>query len=837
MKTVRYLMLLSLLTTLALPGLLLGQGQINLSNTNQQSELPAVIARPNGEIMVVWGEGYHFNADSVLHYRVYKPGSGWTEAKVAVPRRYSSAFPQLAVDSKGDVHMSYMDGASSYHREIFYAKYVNGNWTTPEMIFESPQLNSTWPRIDVEGNRIYILWCHNYTPPVDGIRQRQDIYLQEKTDGGTWPSTPQNVSMQSGGVSVHCWLDVINGNVYAAWMDDIHHESNWNIYYNERINGTWGNSVHVNPGWNQYTPCVLADNSGYVHLIYSNKGNPVWYQKKTGSNWSAPKEISTAKTSYASMLYMDYSHGMLNGVWRQREGEGDYMFYANGTTSGQWNDPIKVSQGGESEYPGLDVDKDGKVHIVYSDTGKGGDRDIFYVRVDQVTSYPVASFTAQPTQGNPPLQVSFDASASYDPDGNIVSYAWNFGDGNKASGIQYVHTYTNRGTHTATLTVADDEGQSSSSAQQIVVGTPPVAQFTANPTSGPSPLNVKFDASTSFDADGTIVSYNWNFGDGTSGAGKQVSHTYTNNVNRMATLTVKDNNGLTSSASTEIKVSKGPAASFKVNPKQGPAPLTAKFDASNSKPSDRQTGRIVSYEWDFDDGSSAQGVNVSHRFSKAGLYSVTLEITDNLGASDSSIVDIICFSKPSASFTASTTEGVAPVEVHFNASRSDDEDGEIISYRWTFGDGTSGTGKTISHTFTKGGDLTITLTVMDDDGWMDTASTSIKIIERPYPPHQLSLKKIAQRGLFFANYLNILEWKDSGKNQGKIKTVKFLIFKKDKSSPQSFVYQATVDANTFIYEDVNVTSAEDQNNYIYGIRAVDAAGRESDMRTIDASLQ
>ncbi len=837
MKTAKYLMLLSLIITLGLPGLLPGQGQINISNTAKQSELPAVIARPNGEIMVVWSEGDHFNANAVIHFRVYKPGSGWTPNQVAVPRRFSSAFPQLAVDSAGNVHMTYMDGASSYHREIFYAKYVNGNWTTPEMIFESPQLNSTWPRIDVEGNRIYILWCHNYTPPKDEIRQRMDIYLQEKTDGGSWPSTPQNVSHTSGGVSVHCWLDVRQGNVYAAWMDDSHNQANWNIYYNERINGYWGNTVHVSPGWNQYTPCVEADGSGKVHLIYSNKGNPVWYHSKSGGAWSGPKEINTARTSYASMLYMKYSHGMLHGVWRQRDSDGDCMYFANGTTGGQWNEPIKVSHGGASEYPGLAVGKDGKVHIVWSDTGKGGNRDIFYVRVDQVTSFPVASFTAQPTQGNPPLQVSFDASASYDPDGSIVSYQWDFGDGNKSNGIQYVHTYTKLGTHIATLTVVDDEKQSSTGSQQIVVGTPPVAQFTANPSSGPSPLNVKFDASASSDPDGTIVSYSWIFGDGTSGTGKQVSHTYTNNVNRIASLTVKDNHGLTATASTEIKVSKGPAATFKVKPKQGPAPLTVKFDASKSKPSNRQTGRIVSYEWDFDDGSKAYGAKVSHKFNKAGLYSVTMEITDNLGAKDSSVVDIIAYSKPSASFTASTTEGVTPLKIDFNASGSYDEDGKITSYKWTFGDGTSGTGKIVSHTYTKGGNPMVTLTVQDNHGWTDSASKTLKIIERPYPPHNLSVKKIAQRGPFFSNYLNILEWKDSGKNRGKIKTVKFLIFRKDKSSPQGFVYQATVDANTLIYEDVTVTSAEDQNNYMYGIRAVDAAGRESDMRTIDPGNQ
>jgi len=281
----------------------------------------------------------------------------------AYPNHNSAAFPQLAIDADGDIHMSYHDGNGSANREIYYKKYSNGSWSNEEIVGYSPGLNSSWPRIDVEGNRIYILWCHNYTPP-GSAPPRLDIVMMEKDDGGSWPNSTQNVSNLPTAVSVHPFIKVNNGNVYAAWMDDSHSRGNWNIYFNERINGSWGNSVHMNPGGNQYIPALAVDDNGDVHLIYSMKNNPIYYQKKTSSGWTSPAVISTGSTSVTTMIYLKYKHGFLHGVWRQGEGGGDYIFYAKGTVNGQWETPIRVSDGGQSEYTVCDVDTQGRVHVV-----------------------------------------------------------------------------------------------------------------------------------------------------------------------------------------------------------------------------------------------------------------------------------------------------------------------------------------------------------------------------------------------------------------------------------------------------------------------------------------
>jgi PKD repeat protein len=158
------------------------------------------------------------------------------------------------------------------------------------------------------------------------------------------------------------------------------------------------------------------------------------------------------------------------------------------------------------------------------------------------------------------LGVSFDASASTDPDGTIASYAWNFGDGTTGSGRTTSHTYSTVGTFSAQLTVTDNAGATANTTRSISAtappsNVPPTASFVATPVSGPAPLTVSFDASASSDSDGSITTYAWNFGDSTTGTGKTASHTYSSTGIFTAQLTVTDNAGATAIITHDITVS------------------------------------------------------------------------------------------------------------------------------------------------------------------------------------------------------------------------------------------------------------------------------------------
>ena len=175
---------------------------------------------------------------------------------------------------------------------------------------------------------------------------------------------------------------------------------------------------------------------------------------------------------------------------------------------------------------------------------------------------PVAQFIFNPLSGQAPLNVMFNASGSYDSDGTIVAYTWNFGDGVNGSGIFTFHTYNVAGNYTIRLTVRDDAGANTSATSVVTVSQAstnllPIANFTANPTNGIAPLTVDFNASSSSDPDGNIISYQWDFGEGFAGSGQIAQHIYNSAGNYTVNLTVQDNNGALGSASSIIVVTNG----------------------------------------------------------------------------------------------------------------------------------------------------------------------------------------------------------------------------------------------------------------------------------------
>lgn len=133
---------------------------------------------------------------------------------------------------------------------------------------------------------------------------------------------------------------------------------------------------------------------------------------------------------------------------------------------------------------------------------------------------PVPSFFASPSAPHERESVSFDGSASMDPDGIITSYVWNFGDGATGTGKTTSHTYDLAGAYLATLTVTDDQGLSVASAPvtvTVVSAANPVASFTFSPTDAKAGDTVNFNASASSVPPGReIRTYQWDFGDGTS---------------------------------------------------------------------------------------------------------------------------------------------------------------------------------------------------------------------------------------------------------------------------------------------------------------------------------
>ncbi len=163
---------------------------------------------------------------------------------------------------------------------------------------------------------------------------------------------------------------------------------------------------------------------------------------------------------------------------------------------------------------------------------------------------PIANFTWQPSMPTDLDEITFNASHSYDSDGYIANYTWDFGDGNVAYGKIAKHSYADDGIYNVTLAVKDNDGATSVAWKLITVANvPPVANFTFTTQF----LHVSFN-STSYDLDGFITNYTWDFGDGSIAYGKNVSHEYNESGEYNVTLTVKDDDGDVAEYVIQIKV-------------------------------------------------------------------------------------------------------------------------------------------------------------------------------------------------------------------------------------------------------------------------------------------
>lgn len=172
------------------------------------------------------------------------------------------------------------------------------------------------------------------------------------------------------------------------------------------------------------------------------------------------------------------------------------------------------------------------------------------------STHPVAIATADRSTGYPPLEVTFDGSHSQAAESSIISYSWDFDDGGYADTPIASHVFEERGAHEVSLTVVDDSGAIASTTVIIqVLNRVPHAAFRISPFGAPRDYPVQFDASESSDADGEIVSYHWDFGDGETGEGRTTEHIFPQQQTEYrVTLTVTDDSGASNSAIRTVVV-------------------------------------------------------------------------------------------------------------------------------------------------------------------------------------------------------------------------------------------------------------------------------------------
>jgi PKD repeat protein len=265
----------------------------------------------------------------------------------------------------------------------------------------------------------------------------------------------------------------------------------------------------------------------------------------------------------------------------------------------------------------------------------------------------------------------------------------------------------------------------------------PVAVAGVSTSEGDIPLVVNFSSAGSTDPDGTVIAHYWEFGDGTSSTAPNPSHTFTVADNYVVKLTVTDNLGATTTQTVLVKAMKPnqiPVAIARAVPQSGPAPLNVTLDAAASYDPDGVVGNI---EWESAEGGTYWGSTAYYTFNNNGNHTVTLRLYDNRGGVGTTNILINVGGpnqRPVAVVSASPTNGPAPLWVYFNGSGSYDNDGNIVSYAWTFGDG--GTADYASPTwyYAAAGNYTARLVVTDNAGGKGTNSMLIQVGASNRPP-------------------------------------------------------------------------------------------------------
>ena len=337
-------------------------------------------------------------------------------------------------------------------------------------------------------------------------------------------------------------------------------------------------------------------------------------------------------------------------------------------------------------------------------------------------SLPTAKFVAQTAD----LAATLDGSESGDSDGTITRYAWDFGDGTPVdvtSGANVSHSYAAAGTYNVRLTVTDNRNATAAFTGPVTVVAPnvlPIASFTTT-QSGSAP-EIGVDASGSTD-EGSITSYAWDFGDQTVGSGVTASHSYTASGDFVIKLTVTDDRGGRTEATRTVHVempNRAPVAKFG-SEVHG---FGVNFDAGESSDPD---GDDLTYTWEFGDQTTGTGKTPTHTYGTAGTFTVKLTVSD--GHLSDSITHSVAIEEPNGAPVAKFGSEVHGFGVNFDAGESSDPDGDDLTYAWEFGDQTTGTGKTPTHTYGTAGTFTVKLTV--SDGHLSDSITHTVTIEAP----------------------------------------------------------------------------------------------------------
>ena len=434
-------------------------------------------------------------------------------------------------------------------------------------------------------------------------------------------------------------------------------------------------------------------------------------------------------------------------IWIVRGPDGEHSYENTSPTQSH-----TVTAGNEGEY---------KIRLEVRDnveTYKHGRASVYVgVTAPPGGSAPTGIHFASPAFGTAPLMVNFDASASFDLEGDAIETYWNFGDRASdqigASGPRASYTYRKPGTYFTNVAVVDSHGNYSR--EYLAIHVKAAEDSTESAEAGPyffalageESLSLRFNyLRTGLDLVPS-ENHSWDFGDGTRKLGGGVPyHTYAQEGTYLVTLTTVNVDGVRRKARKAITVRRDggfPQTNVSVDSYDFVVNTPIIFDHSNSSSA---TGAPLKFSYFFDDGTSLfsddKEQNVAHAFNNVISRNVAIYVEEEGRAVlRHKVINPTMGVRPTVSYSLSSRVGVAPLTVNFDASSSRD-DGVIESYHWYFDEDYNkypdqyGQGVRPSHTFNQVGTHYVRLALTDNQGNVSLRHEKVIILDALDPNNQ-----------------------------------------------------------------------------------------------------
>ena len=666
-----------------------------------------------------WGSLWSTSASAYRIHRINFFSHTWVDTGVAIDSRPNSHGDALWDGTKLYIasHQFSTTGSSSGNPIRLYRYSYNGAADTYSLDTGFPVTIGDYSTeaLTIEKDSTGTLWAA-------WTQSRRVRIAHSQGSDTSWSSSfilPTNTSNID--VDDICSLIRFRGNrIGVLWSDQVANGYRFSFHEDGAGDTSWSARESVTTGAADDHLNLAADSTGRVFLagkdvlnnllLLVRGANGGWTQRVIADPTPVLTRPIVLLNEEARTIHV-FATGQDTGEVFEKTSNLDDISFAPSTGTIRMRDASTVFRISDPTSTKQNITREsGLVVLAHHDTTR------FYWH-HEVVPPPTTNFSGSPTTGIAPLTVNFTDVTI----GPAATRVWNFGDGSTSSATNPSHVYA-AGTYTVSLTATGPGGSDTETKTNLVVVAhpPPVANFNTAPTNGFAPLNVTFtDASSG----GPVTSRLWSFGDGGTSSAANPSHVYAAGTYTVSlTATGPGGTDTETKANLIVVVHPPPAANFSASPTSGFAPLSVTF-------TDSSTGPISSRQWSFGDGSTSSATNPSRVYA-AGTYTVSLTATGPGGTDTETKTNyiVVAHPPPAANFSASPTSGSAPLTVAF----SDESTGPITSRLWTFGDGSTSSATSPSHTYAAG-TYTVRLTATGPGG-SDSETKTDFIVVGSSPP-------------------------------------------------------------------------------------------------------